>query len=79
MLTGRAGFEQFRTGLLSRDSEMEILHTDFATTTTTHCAETTGLGCAKRELTDLDLVFIFAVFGFALDAIDLQEIIYCHT
>ena len=79
MLAGSAGFEQLRTGFLSRDCEVEILHADFATTATAHGAKTTGLGCAKRERADLDLVLMFAVFGFTLDAIYFEEIIYCHT
>src|SRR3712207_5494016 len=71
--------KQLRTRLVGQHDEAEVLHDHLAGAATSAVCVTSGLRFAPRPAFQLDLVFVRLVLRFALDTLDLQEIVnLCH-
>src|SRR5439155_16946353 len=78
VLAGDALEEQLRRGFADLVCEVEVLELRLPRAAAPAEREGPGLRDPPTEGLDLDLVLVFRVLRFALDAIELQERINCH-
>src|SRR5215207_3849878 len=59
---------------------MEVLHSDLAGTASPAGMRAPCIGLAPRPAFELDLILKFVILGFALNSVDLQEVVdLCHS
>src|SRR5579864_2869430 len=80
VVAGGASHEQLWAGLVDFHDEMEVLHRYLAGSSASPESHGAGLRRAEGPGFQVDLVLVFVIRAFSLNAFDLQEIIsYCHA